>query len=192
LALAAAGPARAQAVAPPALPSPSPLSSSSGVAALASPGSASAAVCQTAGHRSFDFWIGHWEVRAPDGRLAGRNRIDAVQGGCALREVYRTERGYGGESLNVYDAVAQRWHQTWVDNAGTLLRLEGAVRDGGIELEGHTADPEGHVTQHRIRWTPNADGSVRQHWEQSTSAGRWSTAFDGRYTRVPGSSEPAR
>ncbi len=33
-----------------------------------------------------------------------------------------------------------------------------------------------------ITWTPNADGSVRQHWETSEDGKTWKTAFDGLYT----------
>jgi hypothetical protein len=50
-------------------------------------------------------------------------------------------------------------------------------------LEGQTVGADGKVTRHRITWTPDADGSVRQHWETQDDAGQWSTAFDGRYTR---------
>ena len=38
--------------------------------------------------------------------------------------------------------------------------------------------------RHRISWTPNPDGSVRQHWETSTDGAAWTTAFDGRYLRA--------
>ena len=35
-------------------------------------------------------------------------------------------------------------------------------------------------------WTPNPDGTVRQHWEISSDAGKsWTTAFDGLYRRAP-------
>lgn len=50
-------------------------------------------------------------------------------------------------------------------------------------LEGQTTEPDGQVTRHRITWTPSSDGSVRQHWESTDAQGRWTTAFDGRYTR---------
>ena len=41
----------------------------------------------------------------------------------------------------------------------------------------------------RITWTPNADGSVRQHWETSTDDGKtWKTSFDGLYRHPPGGS----
>lgn len=141
-----------------------------------------AAPCDAPEHRQFDFWLGTWAVHTPDGKLAGVNRIEREYGGCVLHERYSTERDYRGESLNAYDAGRRVWHQTWVDSQGTLLLLEGGLRDGSMVLEGQTAAPDGQVTRHRITWTPGADGSVRQHWETAGADGRWSTAFDGRYT----------
>ena len=35
----------------------------------------------------------------------------------------------------------------------------------------------------RISWTPNEDGTVRQHWETRTGDADWTTLFDGLYTR---------
>jgi hypothetical protein len=142
-----------------------------------------AAPCDTQAHRAFDFWLGTWEVRTPDGKLAGVNRIDREYGGCVLHERYTTERGYAGESLNVYDAPRNVWHQTWVDTSGTLLLLEGGLHGDAMVLEGQTTGKDGTRTRHRITWTPNADGSVRQFWESTDATGQWTTAFDGRYTR---------
>jgi hypothetical protein len=122
-------------------------------------------------------------VHAPDGKLAGVNRIEREYDGCVLHERYTTERGYKGESLNVYDPGRKVWHQTWVDNQGTLLLLEGSFRAPSMVLEGQTKTADGKVTKHRITWTPATDGSVRQHWESTDAKGHWSTAFDGRYTR---------
>ena len=73
--------------------------------------------------------------------------------------------------------------QTWVDTSGTLLLLEGNLRGKSMVLEGQTTNTSGEITRHRISWTPNADGSVRQHWESADSSGKWATAFDGRYTK---------
>jgi hypothetical protein len=37
---------------------------------------------------------------------------------------------------------------------------------------------------HRISWTPNPDGSVRQLWEASKDdGGNWAVIFDGHYSR---------
>lgn len=142
-----------------------------------------AAPCDSANHRAFDFWLGEWDVYTPDGKRAGSNRIEREYGGCVLHERYDTGRGYSGESLNIYDASRKIWHQSWVDTSGTLLLLEGGIRDGKMVLEGHTAGADAAVIKHRISWTPNADGSVRQHWESTDAKGAWTTAFDGKYVK---------
>ncbi len=115
--------------------------------------------------------------------LAGSNRIEREYQGCVIHERHATSRGYSGESLNIYDATPKVWHQTWVDNSGTLLLLEGGLREGRMVLEGQTTEADGGITRHRITWTPNADGSVHQFWESTDAAGNWTTAFDGTYTR---------
>lgn len=142
-----------------------------------------AAGCTAPEHRDFDFWLGEWQVRTPDGKLAGTNRIEREYDGCVLHEKYNTGRGYSGESLNIYDAPRKVWHQTWVDSSGLLLGLEGGLRDGRMVLEGQTTGADGLLTRHRITWTPNADGSVRQFWESTDAKGKWTVAFDGAYTR---------
>ncbi len=146
-------------------------------------GQSPAAPCTTPEHRAFDFWIGEWNVHTPKGKLAGTNRIDKEYGGCVLHERYDTGRSYRGESLNAYDAGRKLWHQTWVDSSGTLLLLEGGLRDGSMVLAGETIGPLGKPVKQRITWTPNADGSVRQLWESTDATGRWTVVFDGRYTR---------
>lgn len=140
--------------------------------------------CGDPAYRQFDFWLGQWEVRKPDGSLAGSNRIEKEYGGCVLHERYATPGGYRGESLNTYDPARQVWHQTWVDNSGLLLLLEGRLVDGRMVLEGAGRGPDGAAVRHRITWTPNPDGSVRQFWESTDAGGAWTVAFDGLYRRT--------
>lgn len=146
---------------------------------------AAPAPCSSAEHRQFDFWLGEWEVRTRAGKLAGFNRISRAYGGCVLHEQYDTGRGYSGASFNVYDTGRKRWHQTWVDTSGTLLQLQGGITEGRMVLEGETIESNGAKTSHRITWTPNPDGSVRQLWESTTPSGEWAVVFDGRYTKAP-------
>lgn len=141
--------------------------------------------CGAAEHRAFDFWVGEWNVYGPKGRLAGTNSIRREYGGCVIHERYDTGRGYSGESFNVYDAPRGLWHQSWVDSSGLLLLLEGGVREGSMVLEGQNVGTDGKLTRHRISWTPNPDGSVRQLWESTDAAGAWQVSFDGKYTRKP-------
>ncbi|HTU68007.1 MAG TPA: hypothetical protein VMF52_18805 [Steroidobacteraceae bacterium] len=141
------------------------------------------APCSSPEHRQFDFWIGDWRVTVPDGKLAGLNRITSEYGGCVIHEHYATGKGYTGESLNAYDPVRKVWHQTWVDDSGLLLVLEGRWTGKSMVLEGLAPDAKGALVKQRITWTPNEDGSVRQLWEAADGKGGWTVAFDGRYTK---------
>jgi len=143
--------------------------------------------CQSSEHRQFDFWVGHWDVFGPAGRKVGENRIELIADGCALLEQWAGNGGVTGKSLNIYDAVDRRWHQTWVDNGGTLLILAGQLVDRSMVMSmtgPSPTDPRVTVVQ-RITWTPASDGSVRQLWELSSDAGTsWTVLFDGRYVRA--------
>ena len=131
----------------------------------------------------FDFWVGDWQVRKPDGSFAGMNRITLEYGGCVVHEHYATGRGYSGESLNTYDAARKVWHQTWVDDSGLLLMLEGHWDGRSMVLEGIAPGVDGALTKQRITWSPSPDGSVRQLWESTDGIGTWVVVFDGRYTK---------
>lgn len=145
--------------------------------------------CADPERRRFDFWVGSWQVREPDGTLAGRNRIERLFDGCALAEHWDGESGLRGVSYTAYDAGRRSWHQTWVDSSGSLLLLDGGWRDGSMVLEGTTSAGAEGAVRHRISWSlvagaGDAGDGVRQHWEVSHDDGRtWSTAFDGRYRR---------
>jgi hypothetical protein len=153
-----------------------------GIAADTAQGAAPAP-CATPEHRQFDFWIGDWQVRTPNGTVAGINRITREYAGCVIHEHYATGKGYSGESLNVYDASRKTWHQTWVDDSGLLLTLEGNWNGTSMVLEGLAPNPGGAMAKQRITWTPAADGSVRQLWEAADAKGAWTVVFDGRYTK---------
>ena len=137
--------------------------------------------------RAFDFWLGTWDVFSPDGRQVGSNRIEALLDGRVLQEHWRGNGGITGTSLNARDATTGRWHQTWVDSSGSVLLLDGEPRNGGMVLEGLTANEADarRSDRNRITWTPSADGGeVRQLWEVSADDGAtWTIAFDGRYRR---------
>jgi hypothetical protein len=142
-----------------------------------------AAPCAAPENRQFDFWVGDWQVHKPDGSFAGINRITLEYGGCVVHEHYVTGRGYSGESLNTYDAARNVWHQTWTDDGGLLLVLEGHWDGKSMVLEGIAPGADGALTKQRIRWTPSPDGSVQQLWESAKGKGKWVVVFDGRYTK---------
>ena len=136
--------------------------------------------CSSEVHRQFDFWIGEWEVFNPEGKKVGENTITKVLDGCALHENWKSESPFRGNSYNIYDASRGVWHQSWVDNTGTLLQLEGGIKGGAMELMGVTLSDKGRLLN-RIRWTQEEE-HVRQVWQVSQDDGEnWNTIFDGLY-----------
>lgn len=144
--------------------------------------------CKAPEFRQFDFWVGNWEVKNPKGELEGTNRIDVIEGGCAIQEHWDDGHGMTGTSFNTYDLGSHKWHQTWVDNMGSLLVLNGELTGGKMVLSGEMASriAPGKTVLHRITWTPVDANHVRQFWEVSRDGGKtWKVNFDGMYTRKP-------
>lgn len=149
------------------------------------PASPRPAPCIAAENRQFDFWIGDWDVTTPDGKSAGTNLIKPEINGCALHEFWKGRGGFVGESFNVYDARRKVWHQSWVDGTGGLLLMDGKFEGGSMTLSDRDMPGKPDLNAiNEISWTPNADGSVRQHWRVSADGGKnWTTSFDGKYVK---------
>lgn len=139
--------------------------------------------CTGPEHRQFDFWVGEWSV-TPTGKtnVVASSLIEKLYGGCAIRENWMPLKGSAGGSLNnFYDG---RWRQTWVDASNSRVDFAGGLVDGKMVLTGNWRGVLGPGKDALIRMTysKNADGSVRQHGEQSTDEGKtWSTNFDFTY-----------
>jgi hypothetical protein len=138
--------------------------------------------CGAPEHRQFDFWIGEWNVMGPNGRVGGSSSIEREYNGCLIVENWSGPSGVpAGTSQNFYNRADGKWHQNWIDvEANGPLWLAGGLDESGSMVL-MDSDPDANPLN-RITWTPNPDGTVRQHWESSTDGGAtWSTAFDGLY-----------
>ncbi len=135
--------------------------------------------------RQFDFWVGRWEVRDKGGAVLGRSHVEPLLAGKVLQEHWQGAKGGGGTSLNAYLPGKRVWHQTWVDDQGNVLELEGGMEGASMVLRGETQAKAGRQWE-RITWTPMPDGRVRQFWQQSMDGGTtWKPAFEGIYIRIP-------
>jgi len=139
--------------------------------------------CTAPEHNQFDFWVGEWTV-TPTGKtnVVASSKIEKLYGNCAVRENWMPLSGPGGGSLNNY--IDGRWRQTWVDNSNARVDFVGGLVDGKMVLVGDWRGVNGPGKDAIIRMTysKNADGSVRQHGEQSTDFGlTWSNNFDFTY-----------
>ncbi len=142
--------------------------------------------CDSPDHRAFDFWLGDWTaaVTGDEAKLGGTNHIVAVQAGCVVLENWTGSSGLTGMSQNIF--AGGRWHQIWTDSGGGLLVMEGERQGEAMIMQTATPTDWGDETPgfQRITWTPNADGSVRQHGERSADGKIWTTNFDLTYRRA--------
>lgn len=141
--------------------------------------------CCTEKHTEFDFWIGNWEVTNPNGTKAGENKIEKTQGNCVLTENWTSATpGNTGTSNNFYNVKKKQWEQIWVDNSGGILHLKGnKVGNQMILQTDKETNKEGKEFYHRVTWTDNEDGTVRQLWETITEGKEIAIAFDGLYKK---------
>ena len=134
----------------------------------------------------FDFWVGRWEVRMPDGTLVGHNDITKRDGGCTIHEQWDGAGGASGTSVNFYVPSREQWRQVWVGSGATLIDITGNLVDGEMRMEGtiEYAD-QGRVLAFRGTWSQGADGRVRQRFEEFDLANDgWRLWFDGFYRRI--------
>ena len=133
--------------------------------------------CSSKEHRAFDFWIGEWTVATKDKtKPPAKSSITLSNDGCSIHERYETPGGFSGNSINFYDAKNKKWHQTWIDNQGAPLYLDGEFKKGSMILSDGV---------NRITWTLLKDGRVNQRWDITKDKGKtWQTIFDGFYSKV--------
>lgn len=141
--------------------------------------------CCTEQHQAFDFWIGEWMVTNPDGSKAGENSIQKIQDNCILNENWTSAKNnYTGTSQSFYNLKTNQWEQLWIDNQGGHIKLKGNIK--GNQMIMRTDDEtnkEGKSFFHRITWTKNENGTVRQLWETITNGKDITVAFDGLYKK---------
>lgn len=167
---------------------------SASLAVLLAVGAAAAALAQTPSrqpcaapeHRQFDFWVGDWDVATPDGKPAGRNRVELVLNGCVIFENWEGAGGAAGKSFSLYETGARQWTQTWVDGSGTRIVFTGGLDGPRMVMKNAWTGRDGRRFRSEISWAPLPDGRVRQTWRQSADDGAsWTVSFDGIYTKRP-------
>ncbi|MEJ2112473.1 MAG: hypothetical protein P8X62_01775 [Flavobacteriaceae bacterium] len=136
-------------------------------------------------HAEFDFWIGSWTVTGPNGDVVGTNTLNKIQDKCVLQENWSSAKGkFTGTSYSFYNSEAKQWEQIWVDNQGGSLHLKGNKFDNQMILKtDEQKNKDGQPFYHRVTWTDNIDGTVRQFWETIANETEITIAFDGLYKK---------
>ncbi len=139
--------------------------------------------CSTPQYRQLDFWVGHFEVRNPQGQLTGHNRIEKILNGCVLQENWTAQGGGAGKSFSWFDPDLKKWRQLFIGSTGHSHEYTGEFRDGAMHLLHDRRHDDGSRHMFRMVFTPQPQGKVRQFIEESWDAGKsWNVWFDGMYT----------
>lgn len=143
--------------------------------------------CCAAPHTDFDFWEGDWVVLDTAGNKVGENTISKIEAGCLLKEKWRGQQGGTGTSINYYNRADSTWNQTWVDDKGNVLQLQGKLIDQKMVLRGPTIKGKKMNYYNQITWVANEDGTVTQLWEiYGINNKLLRTIFKGIYHRKKG------
>lgn len=143
------------------------------------------APCRSPEYRQFDFWVGDWDVRAPNGASVGHNMVTLEQDGCLLVEHWTAkDGGQTGTSFNYYDIRDKKWHQLYLDNsgnAGAFPAMAGNLIAGKMVL----LTDEKQSPLFRWTWYALGPGKVRQMAEKSSDGQkRWNIVWDSVYLKV--------
>lgn len=134
-------------------------------------------------YRQFDFWVGEWDVKTPQGQTAGTNTIQRLEEGCLILENWTGSQGGTGKSINFYNASTSKWRQTWVSSTGGVTEYEGSYKDGAMRYEGET-QRNGTKVMLRLTFFNLGPDRVRQFAEQSADGGKnWTVTYDFTYIR---------
>jgi len=130
-----------------------------------------------------DFWLGTWQARWEGGE--GTNTITREFDGKVVVERFegRPSMELTGYSVSVFDAEADLWRQTWVDDQGSYFALTGGTEGDTFVLRMSTVRG-GVPVELRMVFCDIEAESFRWLWERSLDAGEtWSTAWEIAYTR---------
>jgi hypothetical protein len=129
--------------------------------------------------------LGIWRVESVDGVDGGTVEVTRQVDGCGLQEEWTSPSGRLGVSLSAYTPGDGTWHQTFVDNAGTVFHLKGAAVDDGMVLFDRSRLSVGRLD--RFGWHPRSGGAVHQTWHRSTGGGPWELVYEAIWSPVTAS-----
>lgn len=141
--------------------------------------------CSAPESSQFDFWVGDWNLTYNDS-LHSTNKIDHEFDGCVIHEhFFDPNQKYKGESWSVFNPNTKMWQQTWVDNQGAYIALNGKFENSEMLLftEPHALKAGG-TGINKMRYYNITDKSFDWNWEQSTDNGKtWTIGWKIHYVR---------
>ncbi|MBX7150897.1 tetratricopeptide repeat protein [bacterium] len=134
--------------------------------------------------QQFNFWVGEWDVKNPQGVTVGTSSITRILNDCSIHEHYTNPGGYIGRSFNAYNSSINKWQQFYVDNSGAVTLFNGTYHDNAMWFVTDPFLQGGVMTITKMTFYNLSPDHVRQFIENSTDDGKtWTTTFDGHYWR---------
>lgn len=138
-----------------------------------------AQACSAPEFRQFDFWLGDWQVRKPDGSPDGSAHIEVVPNGCAVLEYRTFANGDVGTAINIFDPLSRQWEQLW-SSPGTTVRLKGKpAAASAMAMDGELVSPRAALPL-RVTWEARPGREVMQRFEVQRD-GQWKPLFQSLY-----------
>jgi len=146
--------------------------------------------CADIRQKQLDFWVGDWDLTWPgdhQGEVAhGSNSIQRVMDGCVVQENFSggDAMALRGMSVSIFDPVAGKWKQTWVDNQGASLDFVGEFKDGQMVLAREAIRADGTRVLQRMVFKNIAANEFDWSWEASKDGGKtWTVQWPIHYKR---------
>jgi hypothetical protein len=153
---------------------------------IAAADAAKSTACSGSEFHQFDFWIGDWDLvvharTTPSGNkwadARGHQHVEAILGGCAIAEHFSADgppKPWAGASYSAWQPQLARWRQTWVDDSGGYIALDGGIEHGVMTLYGEPRDVDGLHIQMRMVFRDVTADTLRWEWQRTEDS--WETA----------------
>ncbi len=140
--------------------------------------------CNAPEFSQFDFWIGEWDLYWEDS-LRGTNTVRKGLDNCSIEENFSEfNDGLQGKSWSVYNPKKQKWQQTWIDNKGSYLLFEGALKGDTMTLQHEKTTTTGEQILFQMLFHHIKPDSFDWAWQRSKDKGRtWETQWQIHYQR---------
>jgi len=138
--------------------------------------------------KTFDFWIGNWEVswKKGDGTIIkGNNNIKRILDNKVIQENFEDpSSNYKGMSVSIYNKKSKIWKQTWVDSEGSHFNFVGDIIDGNPAFKTKMIEKDDEKTQQRMVFKEIKKDGFSWIWEGTNDGGKnWETLWKINYMR---------
>jgi hypothetical protein len=135
-------------------------------------------------YRALDFWVGEWDVYAPQHVKVGESSVQLILGDCVVFENWTALGGSQGKSFNKYNTQTKKWEQYWVDDQGHTTFYSGDSGDNQVRYAADSVGPNGAPLLRHLTFTKLEADKVEQKEDVSSDNGKtWSVGYDFIYVR---------